>query len=173
MLYLSQLLGAPVTDQHNVHLGKITDVLTLASQVGRNEATYPTVILIAGEEDQHWQVPYSAIEKHGHIWRLHSPSEQFVIPPQLSLQESSLQEEVSLVREVLDKQVIDLQHKKAIRVNDVCFDDDWRILGIDNSTLGLLRHLVPARLLGTKSKSVPSTLVPWSQVKLHCLTASH
>src|SRR2546430_14648248 len=83
MLYLSQLLGALVTDQHDVRLGKIIDVLTLASQVGRNEATYPTVILVAGEEDQYWRVPCSAIEKHGHTWRLHSPSEQFVIPPQL------------------------------------------------------------------------------------------
>jgi len=166
MLYLSQLLGVSVTDQHDVHLGKITDVLTLASQVGRNEATYPTVMLIAGEEDQHWRVPYSAIEKHNHIWRLRSPSEQFVIPPQLSLQESSLQEEVSFAREVLDKQVIDLQHKRAIRVNDVCFDDDWRILAIDNSTLGLLRRLIPARLLGTRPKSVPLSLVLWSQVEL-------
>ncbi|HWS83488.1 MAG TPA: hypothetical protein VN207_04450, partial [Ktedonobacteraceae bacterium] len=163
---MSQLLGVSVTDQHDVHLGKITDVLTLASQVGRNEATYPTVMLIAGEEDQHWRVPYSAIEKHNHIWRLRSPSEQFVIPPQLSLQESSLQEEVSFAREVLDKQVIDLQHKRAIRVNDVCFDDDWRILAIDNSTLGLLRRLIPARLLGTRPKSVPLSLVLWSQVEL-------
>ncbi len=190
MLYLSQLLGAPVTDQHDVHLGKITDVLTLASQVGRNEATYPTVILIAGEEDQHWRVPYSAVEKHGHIWRLHSPSEQLLqadainqvptdgntlkgtgelrpLPSDLSPRVGAqFIAPVYLAREVLDKQVIDLQHKKAIRVNDVCFDDDWRILGIDNSTLGLLRRLVPARLLGTKSKSVPSTLVPWSQVEL-------
>src|SRR6266849_11086560 len=83
MLYLSQLLGASVTDQHNVHLGKITDLLTLASQVGRNEATYPNVILVASEEDQHWRVPCSALEKHGRMWRLRSPSEQFAIPAQL------------------------------------------------------------------------------------------
>src|SRR6266436_8518110 len=76
MLYLSQLLGALVTDQHDVRLGKITDVLTLTSQVGRFIATYPTVILVAGEEDQHWRVPCSAIEKHGHTWRLRSPSSQ-------------------------------------------------------------------------------------------------
>jgi len=206
MLYLSQLLGAPVTDQHDVHLGKITDVLTLASQVGRNEATYPTVILIAGEEDQRWRVPYSAIEMHGHIWRLRSPSEQLLqedainrVPtdgnelrplpsdlypkghrsPRVGAQfiapavpsvgppaNDQYSAPVYLAREVLDKQVIDLQHKKAIRVNDVCFDDDWRILGIDNSTLGLLRRLVPARLLGTRPKSVPLALVLWSQVEL-------
>lgn len=165
MLYLSQLLGAQVTDQQNVRLGKITDVLTLAGQVGRNEATYPTVILVASEEDQYWRVPYSAIEKHGYTWHLISPSEQFIIPQKVSLQECTLQVEVSLVREVLDKQVIDLEHKKAIRVNDVSFDDDWKILGVDNSTLGLLRRLVPSRLLGTKPK-VPPTLISWSRVEL-------
>ncbi|HEY4034683.1 MAG TPA: CBS domain-containing protein [Ktedonobacteraceae bacterium] len=162
---MSQLLGAPVTDQHDVHLGKITDVLMLASQVGRNETTYPTVIIVESEEDQQWRVPYSAIEKHGRTWRLRSPSEQFTVPPQSSLPDS-LQEEVSLVREVLDKQVIDLEHKKAVRVNDVSFDNDWHILGIDNSTLGLLRRLIPSRLLGTKPKPVSSSLIPWNQVEL-------
>src|SRR5205814_8400931 len=99
MLYLSQLLGALVTDQHDVRLGKITDMLTLASQVGRNEATYPTVILVAGEEDQYWRVPCSATEKHGHTWRLRSSSEQFLHPSPL---QSSLHGEVSLAREVVD-----------------------------------------------------------------------
>ncbi len=128
MLYLSQLLGASVADQHNVHLGKITDLLTLASQVGRNGATYLTVILVASEEDQHWRVPCSALEKYGRMWCLRSPSEQFAVPAQL--QEDAIpkgpvrQEEVSLAHEVLDKQVIDLKHKKAVRVNDVCFGDD-------------------------------------------------
>jgi len=168
MLYLSQLLGVSVADQHNVHLGKITDLLTLASQVGRNGATYPTVILVASEEDQHWRVPCSALEKYGRMWRLRSPSEQFAVPAQL--QEDAIpkgpvrQEEVSLAHEVLDKQVIDLKHKKAVRVNDVCFGDDWQILGIDNSTLGLLRRLIPSRLLRTLS--LPSTLIPWGQVEL-------
>lgn len=166
MLYLSQLLGAQVTDWHNVRLGKISDVLTLVSQVGRDEATYPTVILVASEEGQYWRVPYSALEKHGHIWNVVSPSEQFIISPQASLQGRALPGEVSLVHEVLDKQVIDLEHKKAIRVNDISFDDDWKILGIDNSTLGLLRRLIPSRLLGTKPKSVPPTLISWSRVEL-------
>ncbi len=166
MLYLSQLLGAQVTDWHNVRLGKITDVLTLVSQVGRNEATYPTVILVASEEDQYWRVPYSALEKDDHIWHLISPSEQFIISSQSALQESALPGEISLLHEILDKQVIDLEHKKAVRVNDISFDDDWKILGIDNSILGLLRRLVPSRLLGLKSKSVPSTLISWSRVEL-------
>jgi magnesium transporter len=166
MLYLSQLLGAQVTDQHNVRLGKITDVLTLVSQVGRNEATYPTVILVASEEGQYWRVPYYALEKHGHIWNLVSPSAQFIISPQAVLQGRVLSGEVSLVHEVLDKQVIDLEHKKAIRVNDISFDGDWKILGVDNSTFGLLRRLVPSRLLGAKPKSVSPTLISWSRVEL-------
>jgi len=42
---------------------------------------------------------------------------------------------------VLDKQVIDIARKKAVRVNDVCLRDDWHILGIDSSTLGLVRRI--------------------------------
>jgi magnesium transporter len=162
MLYLSQLLGAQVTDWYHVRLGKITDVLTLVSQVGRNEATYPTVILVASEEGQYWRIPCSALEKDDYIWHLISPSEQFII----SSPESTLSDEISLLHAILDKQVIDLEHKKAVRVNDICFDDDWKILGIDNSILGLLRRLVPSRLLGPKPKSVPPTLISWSCVEL-------
>ncbi|HLX56428.1 MAG TPA: CBS domain-containing protein, partial [Ktedonobacteraceae bacterium] len=66
-----------------------------------------------------------------------------------------------------DKQVIDLQHKKAARVNDVCFNDDWRILGIDNSALGLLRRLAPSWLVGTRFvASTHVKLIPWEHIEL-------
>ncbi len=79
------------------------------------------------------------------------------------------EQQVSLAREVLDKQVIDVVHKKTVRVNDVCFADDWRILGIDNSALGLVRRLAPAWLLSGRSQRPqrpPATLIPWERIEL-------
>jgi magnesium transporter len=68
--------------------------------------------------------------------------------------------------------VIDIARKKAVRVNDVCLRDDWHILGIDSSTLGLVRRLAPNWLLGTRRGSVnrsqrpPTNLIPWENIEL-------
>jgi magnesium transporter len=161
MLYLSQLLGAPVEDLQHARVGKVIDVLVPAAQVGQDEMSYPDALLIEGEEEPPWRVPLSSLELHGPLIRLRIPTVQ--------LQELSVapdQQEVRLAQEVLDKQIIDIEHKKAVRVNDICFGDDWRILGVDHSTLALIRRLAPAWLLGNRGKTTPSTLLPWSQIEL-------
>lgn len=162
MMYLSHLLGAPVEDQNGERTGKIIDVLTLYARMGRDDAAYPTVLLVEGEADQIWRAPYTAVEWREDTLHLHIPVVE--LSPQNG--EAGGSDEVSLAREVLDRQVIDIERRKAIRVNDVCFDDDWRILGVDNSTLGLVRRVAPAWLPGMRSKQVPANLIPWSRIEL-------
>ena len=77
-----------------------------------------------------------------------------------------LPSEVSLAHDVLDKQVIDIVRKKAVRVNDICLANDWQIRGIDNSTLGLVRRLAPNWLLGAKSRHTPTNLIAWDHIDL-------
>ena len=55
--------------------------------------------------------------------------------------------EVLLARDVLDKQLIDVDGKRVVRVNDVQLIDvagDWRVTGADVSLQGLWRRLAPA-----------------------------
>ncbi len=160
MLYLSRLLGTPVEDLHKVRVGRVIDVLVPMMQQGQKDLCYPDVLLVEGEEDQLWSIPLDAAEHREDLFHLRIPQEQ------LTRQASSPADVVYLAQEVLDKQVIDVVRKKAVRVNDVCFGDDWRILGIDNSAFGLLRRLVPFWLLGTRSRNVPTTLIPWEQIEL-------
>src|SRR5712692_1351805 len=160
MLYLSQLLGTPVEDLNGVRIGKIIDVMVPRTEVGQAEPTYPSALLVEGQADQNWHVPIEAVEWHGAILRLRVPVEQLSVqsvPP--------AEQELSLAHEVLDKQVIDIERKKAVRVNDVCLGDDWVILGIDNSTLGLVRRLAPSWLLGTKSRRTSINLIPWERIE--------
>jgi magnesium transporter len=157
MLYLSQLLGAAVEDQQQVRAGKVIDVLTPAAQVGQNTVSYPDALLIEGEEEQPLRVPLASLELHEHLIRLQVPIEH------LQPINSAESEEVRLAQDVLDKQVIDIEHKKAVRVNDICFADDWRILGVDHSTLGLIRRLAPSWLFGARN---PSSLIPWNRIEL-------
>jgi magnesium transporter len=174
MLYLSQLLGAAVEDAQGVRAGKIIDVLVGTRSIASSTLPFSTSpaplasapsstlhLLIEGQDDQRWLAPVEAVEWHGGSLRLRVPLDQLTRQA-----EETDPRQVSLAREVLDKQVIDIEHKKAVRVNDVCLGDDWDILGVDNSTLGLVRRLAPAWLLGARSRRNPSSLIPWERVEL-------
>src|SRR3989442_3223290 len=161
MLYLSQLLGAPVEDHQGARAGKIVDITVPVAQLGRPEAAVPRALLIEDHEGQRWQIPLDAVEWREGTPRLRLPLAQYSLHP-AELPE----EEISLAEDVLDKQVIDIERKKAVRVNDVCFGDDWHLLGIDNSTLGLVRRLAPNWLLGTNIRRSPTNLIPWEHVEL-------
>ncbi|GCE04133.1 magnesium transporter [Dictyobacter aurantiacus] len=162
MLYLSQLLGAPLLDQHNTRVGKIIDILARASQVGQDNPAYPTALLIEVEDDQQKRVPITDIIHSEGAWYLRYPEEQLA-----QLQSNLVSEdEFRLAQEVLDKQIIDLEHKKMVRVNDLCFSDSWQILGVDKSSLSLVRRLAPSWLANAINQPTSATLVPWSEVEL-------
>jgi CBS domain-containing protein len=72
--------------------------------------------------------------------------------------------EVLLARDVLDKQLIDVDGKRVVRVNDVQIIEaagDWRVTGADVSLQGLWRRLAPAGFAGTK-KTVE--VLDWADV---------
>lgn len=175
MLYISQLLGTPVEDAGGTRIGKITDMLGARFIAPSPEAALVQVpaitpmLVIEGQADHLWYVPAQAVEWHDDTLRLRIPVEQLPTEPPAG---DELSTPVSLAHEVLDKQVIDLARKKAVRVNDVCLADDWHILGIDSSTLGLVRRLAPNWLLGSSRGQVnraqrpPTNLIPWNQIAL-------
>jgi magnesium transporter len=182
MLYLSQLLGAPVEDSQGERIGKIIDVevtRSLSLPVESSSITTtasgvvsPPVLVIEGNSEHPWYVSVQDVDWHDNILRLHVPTQQLSTHP-LPLSEGDQQIiSISLAQEVLDKQVIDIVRKKAVRVNDVCLRDDWQILGIDSSTLGLVRRLAPNWLLGTHRGSVnrsqrpPTNLIRWENIEL-------
>src|SRR5690349_8910508 len=120
MLYLSQLLGTTVETPREIRVGRIVDVLLPVRQVGSDEPAYPDALLLEGEEEQHWRVPHNALSWFEGALQLTPPLEQ--LPQVTQSLDGEQQDTVSLAKEVLDQQVIDIKHKKAVRVNDVCFD---------------------------------------------------
>lgn len=182
MLYLSQLLGAPVEDPQGTRIGKITDIIVMRFTASSKEqssiltpvsiSTHLPTLVIEGQEDQHWYVPVEDVEWHGDTLRLRVPVEQLSTSLVTPSAEDGFIVPVSLAQDVLDKQVIDIARKEAVRVNDVCLADDWHVLGVDSSTLGLVRRLAPKWLLGTRRGSVnrsqlpPANLIPWEHIEL-------
>ena len=182
MLYLSQLLGAPVEDPQGERIGKIIDIEETRSISNISESTSagvtpsnavsPPVLVIEGSSEHTWYVPVEDVDWHDDILRLRVPTQQLSTRPFVSSEGGQPIVAISLAQDVLDKQVIDIVRKKAVRVNDVCLRDDWYILGIDSSTLGLVRRLAPNWLLGTRRGSVnrsqrpPTNLILWENIEL-------
>ena len=156
MFYLSQLQNAPVEDSHDERVGKISDLLTF-----RDDPSQRCVFLIEGQDEQSWYV-----SAEGVLWEEHTLHLRRGVSELESAAPSPASGHVALASEVLDKQVIDLARKKPIRVNDVCISDDWHVLGVDNSPLGLMRRLAPPWLLGTRSKHTPASFIPWERIEI-------
>jgi magnesium transporter len=181
MLYLSQLLGTPVEDSQGARIGKIIDIVVMRSitpsepprAISSTSTASPLpTLVVEGQAEHIWYVPVEDVEWHGDALRLRVPLEQLSTQPIMPSVGAQFIAPISLAQDVLDKQVIDIARKKAVRVNDVCLDNDWHILGIDSSTLGLVRRLAPNWLLGTRRGPLnrfhrpPTNLIPWERIEL-------
>src|SRR5579884_2317440 len=160
MFFLSQVLNTPLEDQQNERIGKLVDVLLPITQSEQTDVTYPTALLIEGEDDSIWRVPLHAVERRENTLHL------LIERTQLATY-TDTEQDILLIRDVQDKRVVNFKRKKAMRVSDIGFADDWQILGIDTSMLGLVRRLAPAWLFGQPQDStMRSKLVPWYEIEL-------
>jgi CBS domain-containing protein len=156
MFYLSQVLGSPVEEANQAPLGKLIDVLVAASALGQQQVT-PVALVVEGPSSS-VRVPLTSLATREPLLRLHAHKGSF---PAYTENEA----EIALVRDILDKQVIDLEHKRAVRVNDICFEEDWHILGLDDSASGLWRRIFPAWLSRGKRGAPARTLLRWDQME--------
>ncbi len=154
MLYLSQVLGRPIRDLEGERVAAIKDVV-----VRLGEDDHPPIIgLVARYRRRDFFVPR---------WRLTGLNDQGVSLNSdiLDLRPFVRREgEVLLARDVLDKQLIDVDGKRVVRVNDVQLIEaanDWRVTGADVSLQGLWRRLAPAGFMGTRT---PVEVLDWADV---------
>ena len=144
-----------------MRIGKLVDVLAFADEVGRPAPVFPAVLLVEGQEEHTWRVPVENARWDDGVVRVLTTAEQFAMQP-----ETLPDTEISLAHDVLDKQVINIERKKTVRVNDIAFGDDWRIEGVDNTTMGLFRRLAPGWLSGIGGGTNPASLIPWEDINL-------
>lgn len=140
MLYLSQVLKRPIRDLEGERVATIKDVI-----VRLGEDHPPVTGLVARYGRRDFFMPRSSLSDFNeHGARLRSDV--------LDLRPFARREgEVLLARDVLDKQLIDTDGKRVVRVNDVQLINvgyGWRVTGADVSLQGLWRRLAPAGFLG-------------------------
>ena len=142
MLYLSQILGRPIVDRSNEKIASIADVI-----VRYGIEDYPPVVgLVARYRRRNFFMPKRDISELGE----HGAKMRSSI---LDLRPFTRREgEVLLGKDVLDNQLIDVDGKRVVRVNDVQMIDvtgSWRVTGADVSLQGFLRRLMPKGFYGS------------------------
>jgi magnesium transporter len=154
MLYLSQILGRPIFDARNEKVAVIKDVM-----VRYGEEEYPPVIgFVARYRRRLFFIPKRDISD---ISETGAKMRSMV----LDLKPFERREgEVLLAKDVLDNQLIDVDGKRVVRVNDVQIIEVvgvWRVSGADVSLQGFLRRLMPKGFYGS-AKVVE--VIDWADV---------
>ena len=164
MPYLSEFIGRPVVDVDGKPVGRFTDLI--AREVP--DLPHPIVEAVVVQRGHEMKaVPSASVA----VWV--SPAVPLKVSvenlPSFPLEE----QDIYLVRDVLDKQIIDTEGARVVRVNDL---ELLRVNGtlyvgnVDISGLGVLRRLG----LGKVSKNIASRLnlraqgasIPWNDVEL-------
>src|SRR6266542_5032334 len=153
MLYLSQALGRPILDLEGERVATLKDVI-----VRLGEGDHPPVAgFVARYRRRDFFLPRWRISHFGEEGvRLNSDI--------LDLRPFMRRDgEVLLARDVLDKQLIDVDGKRVVRVNDVQIIEaanEWHVTGADVSLIGLWRRLAPAFLRSGR----PVEVIDWADV---------
>jgi magnesium transporter len=133
MLYLSQAIGRPVTDGEGAPLGKVDDLIVALG------GKYPPVTgLVVATARRMIFLPWSSVASlDGAGARLRT----------LTIDIGRFRQrpnEILLRADLMDKQIVDIDGRKVVRVNDLSLDEiegSLRLVAVDVGAAGLLRRI--------------------------------
>ena len=132
MIYFSELHGKHVYNESKARIGVVKDCIFLAT-----ESANLTKLIVAGQKGSLLTIPLQNIKEINKI-----------VVVEKDYKQSEIEEnELSLVKNLLDKQIIDVKGGKVVRVNDVVIQDrldehkitTYYISGVDIGVRGILR----------------------------------
>ena len=167
MNYLSEMLRLPVVDADGEKIGIVNDLGIATGEV------FPRVTALAFQGPG--KTPFM-ISWRKYVERFDDDGVYLKLPS-TDIRFSYLQpDEVLLARDIMNKQIVDTQGLKVVRVNDIKLsatgDNQLRLLGAEVGARGLLRAVHPllervvtrvARMLG---KPLPEDIIAWSYMDL-------
>jgi magnesium transporter len=157
MFFLSKLLDKKVFDLKGAHQGSLTD-LVVSLYNG-----YPPVnsIIVKSNGKKGLRVPWKSV-------RSFEESEIFLSCQFTDLADDvAKEEEIYLVRDILDKQIIDTEGRKLIRVQDIQLarvEDTMRVMAVDISVMAILRQLGLESFIGKFSEKLKPRLIDWKNL---------
>ena len=163
-MFASELIGDPVVDCLEQNVGKIKDIIVTLGE------PFPKVIgLLVALSDGKREAKVLLIGEIDLIGK------QFVSthPAKDRIVWTTIREgDVLLMRDVVDRQVVDLEGARVIRVNDLKLakvEQDVRLIGADVGLRGMLRRLSLEKtiswFLDLLGKKIPEQLIGWDHVQ--------
>jgi CBS domain-containing protein len=164
MAYVSELIGRLVADLDGEPVGRLTDLIAAV----RGKMPHPEIVAaVVGRPGGDLVIPIRNVAV------LIAPA----IPLSKRAKEIATYEpgesDLYLVRDVLDKQIIDTNGVRVVRVNDlelVYVEGRFYILNVDIGSLGLLRRLGLAKVVQNVARvfkrDLPPSVIGWHDVEL-------
>ena len=181
--YLSQIVGRPVTNTLGERVAKVKDLVARLEVLNATgevtlERFPPISGLVVDIEKREIFVPWAKIKSM-------APEGVQLSSPRITLESFERREgEVLLARDMLDKQLIDIDGRRVIRANDLQLyssDGAVRLTAVDVSGEAVLRRLVSGRFFTGSSaqfspppeegkkqrrrKGDPARLIAWADVE--------
>jgi magnesium transporter len=134
MPYFSQIAGLPVIDAQGRPQGKIADLVVSA------DARYPVITALAvrgRRRDESTLVPWDQVLNFDTVVVLRHPRGDIA-------QYQPAAHELFLGGQILDRQIVDVNNRKVVRVNDLQIartNGHYSLIGVDISSQALLRRL--------------------------------
>jgi len=183
MIYLTEMLGLRVVDSAGLDLGRVKEVALTPSVNLRRVSLF-----IVKQGSHRWEVPSDQVSelstdnKTG--LRLNVSSDRLVAfdpHPSSGGEDDSGTEHLLVGKDLLDQQIIDVNGRKVVRVNDVHFEvlyhdhtpggaPEFRVAEVEVGLTGAVRRLfqgvIPSSWLRAVEPWLSRTVIPWDFVDL-------
>jgi magnesium transporter len=149
-IFLSEILSDPVINQRGEELGKLEDILVIPGN------PFPQVsgLSVTKKREKRF-IPLEYVDIiNKKIISVHGPEQGSFLP-------SPPEGHISIRDQLLDKQIVDINGVKVVRVNDIKLGElqsQYCLVGLDVGFQGLLRRV------GWERKGV-GNLIPWNYVQ--------
>jgi magnesium transporter len=154
-IYLSSFIGAIVNGLADERVGKVTDVV-----VRPTEERFPRLagLVIQGGLETRFFVPQSSVsDLSQRLVRLNTS--RLDLRPFLRRAG-----EVLLAKDILDRQIVNVEGRRVVRVNDLQLeqvDRQWRLVAVDVSFAALTSRLG----LGWLTEKLRREVIPWDDIE--------
>lgn len=160
-LFVSEILKKPVLDPKGDELGRVKDLMIV-----RGEPLPKVSSLIIERKKGIYNIPWLDLNIFNKRIISANIYSEALMPYNLN------EEDLLLVRDILDKQIVDINGAKVVRVNDVKiegYDTEAVLIAVDVGMRGIMRRLGVERggedLLRLFKKRLPYHLISWNYIQ--------
>ena len=168
--YASQVIGSNIYDPNGTRIGKVMDIIvnTAQNDVSYEEAFRPVIVGLKTKvkgEVRFLNYDYIKIVNNNRSF-------SFICSQQVDISEAALENGLPLGKNILDRQIVDINGRKLVRVNDirlVSIASGTYAIAVDIGTEGLLRRLgvagIANKTLGLFGWTLPTQYILWDDVE--------